>query len=152
MRQLILTLGCVGLLAASPIHAEDLSAESIEGYIKYRDKVMDAASANMGGIAKLLSGHVNLPGRMAGHAQALENLMTDIPALFPEGSDFGETDAKAEVWSDSKKFSLAAETAQGKAKMLNEAVTGGDKKAIAAAFKDLGGSCKACHKKFKAKH
>ncbi len=151
MRKLTLAFTCAALLASAQLSAEELNQADIDAYIKYRAEVMSAASAHMGSMAQLVSGKVALPEHMSIHAQALTGLMTDIPALFPKGTDFGETDAKAEIWSDAKKFALASETAQGKAKALNDAVASGDKGAIGAALKDLGSSCKGCHKEYKAK-
>ena len=152
MRYSSLTLACAMLFGATQAYAEELSQEATEGYIKYRENVMESASGNMGAAAQIISGKVALPDRLAMHAQALQALMTDLPMLFPAGSDFGETDAKTSVWENADKFALAAETALGKAKAFNDAVAGGDAGAVAASFKELGGACKGCHKEFKAKH
>ena len=44
-------------------------------------------------------GKVAPPGHLAMHANALRDLASDLAALFPEGSDFGETKARADIWA-----------------------------------------------------
>jgi cytochrome c556 len=74
----------------------------------------------------------------------------DIAALFPEGTDFGETKAKAEVWSDSEGFSEKSKQAADAAKAFSEAVKSGDKTMMLQAFKGVGDSCKGCHEAYRA--
>ena len=69
--------------------------------------------------------------------------------MFPEDSDFGETEAKAEIWEDSEKFRKAADKAENAAKSFQKVVDSGDKKAIGRQFKALADACKGCHKKFR---
>lgn len=75
-----------------------------------------------------------------------------IPDLFPKGSDQGDTKALPTIWTDWDGFTAAA-AANGKAATALAMVVadGGDAAAAGAALKALGGTCGACHDKFRAK-
>ena len=138
---------CAGALLAGPSQAEDA-----EAYIKYREKAMESASGHLGASAQIIQGKVALEAHLPGHAAALQALLSDIPSMFPPDSDFGETDAKPEIWQKRAEFEQAANTAKNAAETFAKAVEAGDKEAIGKAFDDLGASCKGCHKEFRAKH
>ncbi|MEA3413780.1 MAG: cytochrome c, partial [Pseudomonadota bacterium] len=83
-------------------------------------------------------------------ATALTATTGDIPSMFPEGSDFGETDALEKIWEDWDAFEKAAKKADSEADALLKASESGDAKAVQKAFKDMSEACKGCHKKFRA--
>lgn len=85
------------------------------------------------------------------HAQALDALLKDVPHLFPEGSDFGETDAKPAIWEKADEFKKAADDGSAAATAFLEAAQGGDTETISKTFEALGESCSGCHKPFRAK-
>ena len=120
-----------------------------EAVIKYRQGVMVAQSGHMAAMAQIVRGRVDYGDRLVIHAKALNSIIGNIPELFPEGSDFGETDAKEEIWSNWAKFKESALTAEQKAQAFLQAVSSEDKEAIGKRFKDLGEACKACHKDFR---
>jgi len=68
---------------------------------------------------------------------------------FIEGSDFGETDAKDELWENladvNQRFDQLSQDAD---KLV--AVSGGSLDEARAAFGDVGKSCKGCHDKYRA--
>lgn len=66
--------------------------------------------------------------------------------MFPEGSGGGDTRAKAEIWSDRAGFDQAMKDAQAAATAM-AAVT--EESAFVPAMKALGGTCKACHDKYR---
>ena len=72
-----------------------------------------------------------------------------IPSHFPEGSDIGETKARAEIWFDFDDFEAHAKSNQSAAEALIAAVESRDQDTIMASFKNLGGTCKACHTNYK---
>jgi cytochrome c556 len=76
-------------------------------------------------------------------------LTGDIPALFPKDSDFGKTKAKDEVWSKHAEFEKSAKDSADKVGAFAKAVQAGNQQSIEASFKELGESCKACHKDFR---
>ena len=142
----------IALIAAALIVSVPAAqAEEPENYIKYRQAVMKAIGGHNGAASQVVRGNVSPEGALAMHADALAALTRDIASLFPEGSDFGETAAKPEVWSERAEFEKAAEDSGAAAAAFAESVSGGDAEKIAAAFKDLGETCKGCHKQFREK-
>ena len=96
------------LVAAAPAAL----AEDPEDFIKYRQAVMKAIGGHTGAASQIVRGKVNPEGALGMHANALAELSKDLTGLFPEGSDFGETKAKEEIWSDWAKFEKAADDAR----------------------------------------
>lgn len=126
-------------------------ADEPENFIKYRQSMMTAIGGHNGSASQILRGKVAPPGHLAIHANALRELTADLAALFPEGSDFGETKAKAEIWNDWAGFEKAAGDAKAATAAFAEAVAGGDAGNIEAAFKQIGETCKGCHKSYREK-
>ncbi|MCG6941572.1 MAG: cytochrome c [Thiohalocapsa sp.] len=147
LQVIVATLAAVGLAGAAL--AEDLSQEKVEQAIKYRKNVMTTMGGEVGtAIGRLRDGFDYGPSLEAVAAGLVANTQ-DIPALFPEGTDFGDTDATAEVWSDAQGFADKAQQAKDAAAAFSEAVSSGDKAAIMGAFKDLGDACKGCHEAYR---
>lgn len=119
-----------------------------EDIIKYRQNVMKATGAHMAAAGAILQGKVGFKKDLAYHAQALQAIGSDIPALFPKGSDFGDTKALDGVWSKRADFEKRAKDTKAKADAFAKAA-GGDAKVALAKFKELSDSCKACHKDFR---
>ena len=142
-----LTLATIALLATSQF----ASAESPENYIKYRQAMMKAIGGHMGASSQILRGKVSPEGHLAMHADALAALSANLTALFPEGSDFGETKAKAEIWDNWSTFEKAAANSKQATAEFAAAVASGDAERIKAAQKAVGKSCKGCHKDFREK-
>ena len=87
-------------------YAQDIDTDAL---IKFRQGVMKAQGGHMGAMAQIVRGKVNFPDQLLVHAKALNSIAHDIDTLFPEGSDFGETDAKEEIWSNWDKFKEASD-------------------------------------------
>ena len=68
---------------------------------------------------------------------------------FPEGSDQGDTKARAEIWFDFEDFTAKAKNAETAALSLVNLAKSGDASATAEGFKALAGTCKACHSSYK---
>ena len=140
------TVLVLGVTLASPAGAADP-----EDMIKYRQGVMTALGGHASAMAQIVRGKVPFTGQLEGHAQSAVALTRDIPPLFPAGSDFGETDAKPEVWKKRAEFEKAAGETSKAADALLAAVKGGDQAAVGKAFDGLGKTCKACHEDFRVK-
>lgn len=82
-------------------------------------------------------------------AKSISAWAQKIPSQFPEGSDIGETKARAEIWFDFDDFETHAKSNQTAAEELITAVKSRDQSAIMAGLKNLGSSCKACHINYK---
>ena len=142
----LLAAGLVGTAAA-----EDVPMEKVEQAIKYRHNVMSTLGGLVGtAVGKLRDGFEFGPSLESVAAGLVANTQ-DIPGLFPEGTDFGETDATAEVWSDAPGFADKAQQAADAAASFQEAVKSGDKATIMGAFKEVGDSCKGCHEDYRKK-
>lgn len=142
---------CLATAAAMLFAAASANAQDPENYIKYRQAVMKAIGGHSGAASQIVRGNVSPEGALAMHAQALAQLNSDLTSLFPEGSDFGETRAKAGIWSDRAKFEQAASDAKNATAAFAEAVGSGDADRIGATFRKVGDACKGCHEDFRQK-
>ena len=140
----------IGMLSTA-IMAEDMTQEQAEQAIKYRQNVMSALGGLTGAAVGQLRDGITYGPSLGAVAAGMQALSKDIPALFPKGSDFGETKAKAEIWSDSAGFADKASQASDAIDGFAEAVKSGDKAMIMQAFKSVGDSCKGCHEDYRAK-
>lgn len=139
------------MLAALFLGTTNVLADEPENYIKYRQAVMKAIGGHTGAASQIVRGKVAVQHDLLVHAEALAGLSAHITRLFPEGSDFGETKAREEIWSQWDKFDLAAGEAKKATAAFAVAVAGGDPRQISTAFKAVGKSCKGCHKDFRIK-
>ncbi len=139
-----LLLATVGLFLAGTVQATDP-----EVYIDYRQAVMKAVGGNASAAAAILIDGAPFTGNLEEHARAIENLTADIPALFPEGTDHPDSDARPEVWGDRGAFEERAAATRRAAKAFREAAAGGNTAAAMPRFRDLGQSCRACHDDFR---
>ena len=119
--------------------------------IKYRQAVMKSQGAHAEAASEIIKGKVPYDGDLSYHATALSSSTQDLTKLFPAGSDFGETRAKAEVWGKRSDFEKAANDAEKAGSAFLAAVNSGDKAAIRKAFGDVAETCKGCHKHFREK-
>ena len=128
-----------------------LKAAEPEDIIKYRQNMMKAIGGHTAAAGSIVQGKVNYKHQLADHARALQALISDIPGLFPKDSDFGDTKAKDEVWSKRAEFEKRAQDTKTKIDSFAKALPGGNQQTIDASFKEVGESCKACHKDFRKK-
>ena len=87
---------------------------------------------------------------IAASAQRVADWSARMLDYFPEGSDEGDTKARAEIWFDFDVFTERAKDAENAALSLvalanNRANSG----ALAGGLKALADTCKACHQDFK---
>ncbi len=139
------------MVAALIASTANVQAEEPENYIKYRQAMMKAIGGHSGAASQIVRGKVAPEGDLLMHALALAELNRNITRLFPEGSDFGETKAKQEIWDQWTRFEQAAENAKKATADFAAAAAGGNPEQIANAFKGVGDSCKGCHKDFREK-
>ena len=147
MKNMLIT-GAIAVVAAMVVAATPFAAaeEESEDQIKYRQAVMEAIGGHTSAASLIARGLIERD-ELALHARALQTLTADIPALFPEGSDFGDTRAKDEIWEEWDDFVEASNASKASAEKLVAAVeSGGD---IAGAFRDVGDGCKGCHRQFR---
>lgn len=133
------------VLGSLPLQAE---TDDPEAWIEYRESLMEAMKAHNKGAKKALT----LGGdHLIVHARALQETAALITGSFPEGSDFGETDAKAAVWEDREGFEAASRKYAEAVDGLVMAAGTGDPGAITQALNGVGKGCKGCHDGYREK-
>ena len=68
---------------------------------------------------------------------------------FPEGSDTGDTKARAEIWFNFDDFTARAGNAENATLALASLAEAGHQDQLMDGLKNLGGTCKACHSSYK---
>jgi cytochrome c556 len=126
-------------------------AADSQDIIKYRRSIMKSQGAHAEAASEIIKGKVPYDSDLSYHAAALNSSTHDLVKLFPKGSDFGETRAKAEIWSKRSEFEKVANDAEKAGSAFLAAVNSGDTATIRKAFGDLGEACKGCHKQFREK-
>jgi cytochrome c556 len=117
--------------------------------VKYRKAAMKANGGHMAAAGAIIQGKVEYKDQLVEHARALEGLNKNIAALFPKGTD-KETDTREEVWKNWAEFEKRAKDARDKSAAFAKAAAGKDMQATAARYRELGGTCKACHQDFRS--
>lgn len=120
-----------------------------EDSLKVRKEGFEATKKSFGAIKKILEEGGDLSGAAAS-AQSINAFSKQVPALFPAGSDKGETKAKAAVWSNGADFGVKAQAFEAESAKLVQAVASGDKAAVQKQFGAVGGTCKACHDAYRS--
>ena len=106
---------------------------------------------HIGAISRIIrAGLGDYKGHITDHAVAIQNAAKIIPAMFPEGSDFGDTDALESIWTDQSGFEKAAQQLVDASGELVTVAQSGDMKAIGRAVGAVGGTCKNCHDNYRA--
>ena len=148
MKKTMLMMAAALTFLTSNAIAEEVDADT---YIEYRESLMQDAKTHTKGIGNILKGKLPLKDNLLHHARALHEVSQMFPSAFPEGSDFGETSTKPNVWTDKAGFSKAAQNNQKATAALVTAAESGDLKTIGNAMADVGKSCKGCHKEYRSK-
>ena len=131
------------------VQAEEYDPEAL---IEYREEVMEAIKGHNKAIKAILEGKVPYADHLDMHMTSLEALLGRVGELFPEGSDFGETEAKDAIWENPEKFRQTVEKAQNAFQTFKSELAKGDNRASLDAYKKFGkDSCGNCHKSFRKK-
>ncbi|KNZ31180.1 MAG: cytochrome C [Methylibium sp. NZG] len=133
----------LGLATALPAAAQFAKPEDA---IKYRKAAFTVMATHFGRVAAMANGRIPFDAKVAAENAELATTMARLPFVaFTEGTDKGDTKAKAEIWSEADKFKAGAAKMQEEMGKLNVAAKGGNLDAIKAAVGETGKSCKACH-------
>jgi len=119
--------------------------------IEYRRSVMTMVGWNFGPMAAMAKGKIPFDAKeFAKHAERIEFLAPQALEGFPKGSEKGaETDAKPDIWANFDDFKSKLNDLVEQSKTMSEVAKGGDEAKMKEQFKKLGGTCKACHDKYK---
>lgn len=149
MKKLVsLVLTATALLVAMPASAQFAKAEDA---IKYRRSALFVMQQNFGRVAAMAAGKAPFDAKAAADSAEVAAFMSKLPwSAFVEGSDKGDTKAKAEIWTDKAKFTELSEKLQADMAKLNAAAKTGNLDNIKAAVGAAGGNCKTCHDAFRS--
>ena len=101
-----------------------------------------------GGLMRTLNG-LSGPDAVAALTTVHTNF-SHIPALFPEGSIVGDSDALPAIWENWETFTGIVESGKAAATEAIAAAEAGDATAYATALRALGGTCGQCHQQFRS--
>jgi len=90
---------------------------------------------------------------IAAAATKMSDLAVKVPGWFPKGSGVesgAKTRALPEIWTDAAGFAAAERKLQTETAKLAQVASAGDLSALRAQVKATGGTCKACHDKYRA--
>jgi cytochrome c556 len=145
-----LVLAAATLITSATVPAI-ATADETNPAIVHRQGIYKIAGGHMNAIKSILFLGFDAPQDVKYHASAMVDGFMHMGNSYPEGSDFGETKAKEEIWSDMDGFKQRGKEMMMAAKALVAAAEGGDKGEMIGAFKELGGKCKACHDDYRKK-
>jgi cytochrome c556 len=119
--------------------------------MKTRHDGMDAIGDATKAIHRALGGTPDLTTVRA-NAVKIAQLSEQASVWFPAGTgpDVGKTRARPDIWQSSEDFGSKLRNFQRAAAAFNAAAHGDDVAPMNARFDDLGGTCKACHDKYRA--
>ncbi len=117
-----------------------------EDAIKYRKAAFSVMATHFGRLGAMANGRIPFDAKVAAENADIALAMSKLPyAAFPEGSDKGDTKAKAEIWTEGDKFRASAAKMQEEMVKLNAAAKTGSVDNLKAAFGPTGAACKGCH-------
>lgn len=118
----------------------------------YRVAVMTSLKGHIGAASMHARGLVEGPEFLVKHAQGLANGASELDRLFPAGSNVEGSEALPLIWEETEEFSMAIEKLVATTNAFVDAAKSGDQERIGQAFREVGGSCKGCHDKFREEH
>lgn len=141
MRKLILAISTLAL-AVSAAYADPIAD---------RKAIMKERGGLLGPLGKMAKGEAAFDA--AAVLTALQNLQAneakfDVDALFPAGSDTGDTKAAPKIWEDMAGFK-AADDKMKEAVDAAVAAPPADAGALGATLGTIGGACGGCHKEYR---
>lgn len=138
IKRITLATAATALLLCGSAFASDAITERQAGF--------DGLKKSMGELRGLVGSDL---AATAAVANRMAEFGAKIPTLFPAGSDQGKTDALPAIWSNVDDFNARAKAFEEASLKLAAAATSGDAAASGDAMKAIGGTCKACHDKYR---
>ena len=146
-----LSLTAAALMASVAVAAA--AGDNMAGFQK-RDDTMKQIGRNFYvGIGRVVQGRNPYGPQTVTAAENLTNLLTELPTLFPPGSDVPDSRMNPQILSATADRDALIAQVQDAAKGLVPAVKEGatNKEVMAAAFKKVDDACDACHNKYRLK-
>lgn len=148
MKRLLIALSCV---ATVTLGLNTAIADETNPHIVHRQGLYKVLAGHLTAMKSIIFLDHSATDDLTYHAKSIRDTFTHFGNAFPEGSDFGETKAKADIWEDREAFKEKGKNAMAAAENLVKATERGDKGDIADAFKKMVGACKSCHDDFREK-
>ena len=150
MKNLFLSIIFFGsTLIAASAQAQFAKPEDAIKYRKAAFIVMGAHNSRLGAMAQ---GRIPFDAKIAAENAEIVAAMAKLPwGAFGEGTETGDTRAKAEIWKDSAKFKDHANKLQLESEKLVLAAKSSNQEAFKTAFTATSGTCKSCHDDFRSK-
>ena len=134
------------LVMGSLAHASEEADKAIE----YRQNVFNVIKWHFGPMGGMVKGKVDFDAADFARRAELVAALAKMPAEgFGEGTDMGDTRAKAEIWQNKAKFDEGMSLMAERAAALAEVAKAGDMNTIKPAFGELAKTCKGCHDNFR---
>ena len=144
------TLGLLAAVAAgipATASAADVKAEDA---IEYRQSVFTVIKWNFAPIGAMVKGEKPFDASaVARHAEFLKMLSQMPLEGFTPGSAKGDTEAKADIWTDWSDFKAKMTDFQQQTAKLADVAKSGNEAAIKEQFGATGKTCKSCHDKYR---
>ncbi|MBF0470391.1 MAG: cytochrome c [Gammaproteobacteria bacterium] len=145
MRLLLLSTLFAPLVLTTPA----VSADENEALITHRQGIYKIVSGHTNAIKSILFQNHPATDELEYHSQGILNAFSKLGQDYAPGSEEGKTRASSKIWEDMDGFRDAGKSAYEAAKALDDKVKFGDREGQIQAFKDLGASCKGCHKEYR---
>jgi cytochrome c556 len=143
-------LTVVAILSLSATALAGRASEAVSIVIFERIDEMDQMATAMKAISNQINSKKDLV-EVKKQAASIRETAESLPALFPEGSGEGRTDAKPEIWSDRPGFEAKTTEFLLQAKKLEQVAAGDDAAGILSQFHVVEKVCSDCHEVFRAK-
>jgi cytochrome c556 len=136
--------------ATASVLTTKVSGEAARRVMHERHEGMEAIGKATKAIKRELDGSADL-ATIRPSAAKIADLSQKASGWFPAGTgpDVGKTGAKPEIWQNQADFAAKLLNFQKAAQALNSTASSGDVNSIKARFADMGGTCKACHDKYR---
>jgi len=153
MRNAVLAAAAAVTLATAGVAFAALPKDKLLSVMHDRHEGMESIGKANKAVNRELRGSAPNLAIIRSSANQIAKLSRQSSAWFPQGSgpELGKTGAKPEIWQPQNKADFAAKLRnfQVAAQAFNTAASGNDATAIKARFADMGGTCKACHDKYR---
>jgi len=144
----------ISLIAAFIIMGNSFatSIQKSEHGVKYRQSAYFMLRMNTGPLADMVMKKADFDAEKFRYYAERVAILAQFPKDgFEQKWIAGETAAKADIWEDKTDFDEKMQALIDATQSMADISKTGDKDAMFNAFKKMGKTCKACHKKYKVK-
>jgi len=117
-------------------------------FVTQRQARMGRGGGNLASMKQVVDAHGDLT-TLTPRIERLIQWATDLPTMFPAGSNTAASGARPEVWSDHAGFQAAADRFRTAVQGLAAPAAANDHAAFLTAWTAARASCQACHDSYK---